>query len=359
MPKVITRDVVLKRFKLVHPKNEFGYDKFVYYGAKIKSLILHKKCGKYFYQSPSEHARGYTHDECSRRARNDAKFYNRDEIIQKFEHVHPENEFDYKLVVYKGMNIKVSIIHTICGTIFNQTPESHISGSGCNNKKCIFDKTSKKRTHTRKRVIKAFEKVHLNNEYDYTLMEYKGNAIPIRIKHNKCGTIFRQRPSDHKQGYGCPKCKQSKGEKILESILEDVCIFYTMQKRYDDCKDIRILPFDAFIPKGQVYEIDGVAKDRLIEWDGDHHDRPVMRHGGLERFITNVKHDHIKNKYCEDNDIVLIRIPWKLFGSRPKPEDVHRYLMDKFETSHEQLKEEIRAKEKEQLETIKKYQVIK
>ena len=53
--------------------------------------------------------------------------------------------------------------------------------------------------------IKRFKKVH-NDKYDYSLVDYKNNNTKIKIKCNKCGKIFKQRPSDHAYGHGCPYC---------------------------------------------------------------------------------------------------------------------------------------------------------
>ena len=82
-------------------------------------------------------------------------------------------------------------------------------------------------------------------------------------------------------------------------------IKYTPQKRFDDCKDIKPLPFDFYLSDYNT----------CIEYDGQQHFEPVDFSGKREnlaqqQFEKTQYHDKIKNKYCEDNNIRLLRIPY-------------------------------------------------
>ena len=48
----------------------------------------------------------------------------------------------------------------------------------------------------------------------------------------------------------------------------------------------------------------------FIEYDGEQHFMPIGFFGGEEEFKRRQEHDKIKNKYCEDNHINLLRIPY-------------------------------------------------
>lgn len=61
-----------------------------------------------------------------------------------------------------------------------------------------------------------------------------------------------------------------------------------------------MLPFDFYIPKYNL----------IIEYDGFHHFYPVNGWGGEEKFKLTQENDAIKNKYCKENDITLLRIPY-------------------------------------------------
>ncbi len=44
-----------------------------------------------------------------------------------------------------------------------------------------------------------------------------------------------------------------------------------------------------------------------IEFDGEFHYKPLM---GIDEFAKGYVRDEIKNKYCAENNIYLIRIPY-------------------------------------------------
>lgn len=61
-----------------------------------------------------------------------------------------------------------------------------------------------------------------------------------------------------------------------------------------------MLPFDFYIPEQNI----------LIEYDGQHHFEPIKGWGGEEKFKLTQENDQIKNKYCEEKNIKLLRIPY-------------------------------------------------
>jgi very-short-patch-repair endonuclease len=82
---------------------------------------------------------------------------------------------------------------------FLQTPGSHLQGRGC--PKC----SGNKKRNTAEFIEKA-NKVH-GNKYDYSNVDYINDNTKVFIicpceSHGE----FQQRPADHLQGNGCPKC---------------------------------------------------------------------------------------------------------------------------------------------------------
>jgi hypothetical protein len=113
-------------------------------------------------------------------------------------------------------------------------------------------------------------------------------------------------------GTWCPVCASSKGEKLLTKIIKELIKLIKefgypedLEKRYTGCRDKNELPFDRCIL------IDGFP-DVLFEYDGIQHFEPTAFGGKnaniVENFILCKKHDIIKNKYCVDNNKVLVRI---------------------------------------------------
>ena len=85
--------------------------------------------------------------------------------------------------------------------------------------------------------------------------------------------------------------------------MVDNNILYEREKQFKDCRDKQVLPFDFYLPDYNL----------CIEYDGEQHFKEVKWFGGKEGFEKRVKHDNMKNKYCEDNNINLLRIPYTEF----------------------------------------------
>lgn len=90
----------------------------------------------------------------------------------------------------------------------------------------------------------------------------------------------------------------------VEKFLIDNNIKYIKQKRFKECKNKRSLPFDFYLP---IYNI-------CIEVDGEQHfDKNRVFAYGINKekeFELRNELDNIKNQYCKDNNIKLLRIPY-------------------------------------------------
>ena len=138
-----------------------------------------------------------------------------------------------------------------------------------------------------------------SNENELLSTKYINNAEKLKIKCNK-GHVFYMAFSTYISGHRCPICNISKGEKRITEILDKYDVEYITQKSFDDCKFKNKLPFDFYLPSYNI----------LIEYDGKQHYEIVEHFGGLDGFILTKIRDTIKDIYCKDNDIKLIRIPY-------------------------------------------------
>lgn len=94
----------------------------------------------------------------------------------------------------------------------------------------------------------------------------------------------------------------SKGEKIIEYILNKNNISYEKEKIFPTCKLSQkgIARFDFY-----------VDNKYLIEFDGEQHF--ILRESGWndpEKLKRTQERDVLKNQWCRDNNIPLIRIPY-------------------------------------------------
>lgn len=105
---------------------------------------------------------------------------------------------------------------------------------------------------------------------------------------------------------GClRRTSHSLGETKIAQILSDNKIEYIPQYSFDDCKS----------PKNSLLRFDfAIIKDnkviKLIEYDGEQHFQPYDFFGGEEGFLYLKEKDNIKNEYCKQHNIPLLRISY-------------------------------------------------
>ena len=143
-------------------------------------------------------------------------------------------------------------------------------------------------------------------ERGYELLEdnYINCTTEMKLRHKQCGNILYTcfhsfKDGKEEEGKRCSHCKEKvyKGEKAIQDYLNENKIDFVTQKRFEGCKDIQMLPFDIYIPKYNL----------IIEYDGEQH-FDIKHSFDKESFWIGVYHDAIKNSYCEDNNINLLRI---------------------------------------------------
>lgn len=108
------------------------------------------------------------------------------------------------------------------------------------------------------------------------------------------------KPPVLKCGHGCPACSISKGEKVIRLYLENNNIEFIQEYRFDDCRYKKPLPFDFYMPDYNL----------CIEFDGEQHYKAFDYFGGEKYFKLTQTRDKIKNKFCKDNNVNLLRIPY-------------------------------------------------
>lgn len=142
----------------------------------------------------------------------------------------------------------------------------------------------------------------------------------------ECGNIVNKRQGDLISLHGCScGCDiRSNGEKKICEVLKRWNINFIEQYRFNNCKYKNPLPFDfAILIKNQILCV--------IEYDGEYHYMPIKYKDltdeeANENFYNTRLRDSIKDKYCSDNNIHLIRIPyWEL-----ENENIENIIFDNF-----------------------------
>jgi hypothetical protein len=123
-----------------------------------------------------------------------------EEFIAKARKVHGDR-YDYSKVDYRRSKEKVKIICPKHGS-FMQRPNDHLRGKGC--PRCWAERQAAALSMSRDEFIAKAREVH-GDRYDYSKVDYRGSQEKVSIVCPKHGE-FMQRPNDHLEGYGCPKC---------------------------------------------------------------------------------------------------------------------------------------------------------
>jgi hypothetical protein len=100
---------------------------------------------------------------------------------------------------------------------------------------------------------------------------------------------------------------RSQGEKCIENYLKKKNLQFKQEVSFPDCKNIHPLKFDFFI--NDIF---------LIEFDGLQHFKENKYYGGAIYFEKRLFNDTIKNKYCINKKIKLIRISYKEIKKIPE-----------------------------------------
>ena len=118
--------------------------------------------------------------------------------------------------------------------------------------------------------------------------------------------------SGHTRSCGCIS---SWANKEMDDILTKLNILFKREYRFDDCRDKKPLPFD-FAIFNEVNELIG-----LIELNGSQHYATIPRDFYSKEHLASIKHhDYLKEKFCIDNDIPLLIIPYQYFGKEKMKE---------------------------------------
>jgi hypothetical protein len=217
-----------------------------------------------------------------------------EEVITRIKNIHGD-KYSYSNLKYIGSKNKI-IITCLKHGDFNTILDKIICGINC--PKCSSELSNLRQKKTNDEFIFQAKKIH-DDKYDNSLVDYYNNKSKVKIICPKHG-IFEQRASSHIEGYGCPTCKESNGEREIRLFLESKDITYITQHRFNDCKNIYPLPFDFYLPD----------LNSCIEFNGKQH--YVHNHFFVSKkgFNELENRDNIKMEYCKNNNIPLIIIKY-------------------------------------------------
>lgn len=188
----------------------------------------------------------------------------------------------------------------------------------------------------------SFNRYHKNNPYSiYNLKHFlKANKADCKLLSSQylgdkqmaklkcsCGNEYQTSFSHliHSKKFRCNECtiKQSNIAKAVEEFLKSINIAYIKEYTYKDCRGVggKMLQFDFYL----------TDYNACIEVDGIQHFEVVTFGASLEKAIENFKrtqeNDKIKNEYCKDKNIPLLRIPyWLIDNSTEYIKEIEHFI---------------------------------
>lgn len=286
-----------KFIKKVKDTNDYLYIEG-YISANEKCKIKHLSCGNVFSMKPSKFSYGQRCPKCLR------PNYNRshEDFFEQFMEV-ANGEYEV-LGRFTRTDEKTLIKHKICGHKYEVSPHKFVNG----NRRCPKCANNIKKTN--EEFLKELASL-VGDEYK-ALSQYNGGKRHVKMKHKKCGHRWNVTPVNFLHGNRrCPLCNRSKGELSIESILKNNNLDFKNEFEFADLKGTKGFPlrFDFAIFDNNKHIV------KLIEYDGEFHYREMYKD---QNFATLLSHDKMKNQYCKDNNISLLRIPYWDFDNIEK-----------------------------------------
>ena len=269
----------IKKAKNIHG-DQYDYSKVKYTRLKDKVRIICPIHGE-FWQNANNHLHGSGCPVCSKIKRTKSP----EELEIKFREIHG-NKYQYDWTGYNTLHDNINIFCKVHKIWFKQQAVHHLNGHGCN----LCNGGGKKFTSEEFK-IKAKE-VH-GDCYDYSKVDYTDRNSPVEIICIKHGS-FWQKPHNHLNGCGCPKCKSTKAQYKLFNLICNKFPNEIWEWEFSPSW-LGLQRFDIYNPKYNF----------AIEYNGEQHYIPVEVFGGNAGLEKYIKLDARKKELCDNNNCKL------------------------------------------------------
>lgn len=282
-----------------------------WYGATQKYTFLCSDCGEWFNKSFGDfyYKKEYQCSKCGRRNGGKKRQVLYSKVIKIINYHNTEIRKDINREMtedqwegaYKHYYIRCVDCNEWVYKTFNEFTQGKLRCVKCGKK---FAGKNKIKTHEQ-----FCNEVYKLVKNDYSVISiYQYTQIHLLMKHNICGHEWMIIPNNFLNGRRCPVCSISKGEQKIKEWLDSYQIKYILQFTYNNLLSNKqnLLRFDFAIFKKNG---DFLC---LIEYDGEFHYMKMYENDGYEELII---HDERKNKYCKNNNIRLLRIPYWEFDN--------------------------------------------
>lgn len=195
------------------------------------------------------------------------------------------------LGIYINSSTKILCECTLCGHKWNSLPGNILSGHKC-------PICTGRYHHTHEDFMQKFNSLNDVGDYE-VLSEYIKSSEKMLFLHKTCNNKFEMIANNFLRGQRCPFCSESKGERKIENILNQINVNYIKQKTFDELTGINngLLSYDFYLPNNNL----------LIEYQGEFHDGNA-RLQTVSKLRKQQEHDRRKRQYAKENNIKLLEI---------------------------------------------------
>ena len=349
-----TLEEFLQYSKEIHGE-KYDYSKVKFVNNITKVVILCEKHGT-FLQTPEKHLSGQGCRACS------GSLKKTNETFTKSAREIHGDKYDYSKIKYKHAHHPINIICKKHGP-FLQTPNSHLKGQQC--PKCSYIESGFNKRTSLDEFISKSKKIH-KNKFDYTLVNYEGNNVKVKIICPEYG-VFIQTPSSHLGGHGCSQCAGLKKKTTEEFILQAkethgdlydyslskytgtnkkiiiICkehgefkqnallhlkgsgcsrCFLKNEGRIAKLLNDLVIVHRQYALENKRYDFYLPEYDLIIERDGEQHYRGIVWDGGDKKKAIQFQHenDKYKTELAKTHGLNLCRIPYWLDTKEEKIE---------------------------------------
>ena len=216
---------------------------------------------------------------------------------------------------YTKAESKATFVHTTCGTTKTMTAGSLLRPNAkffCKTCKISIESSEehnqgslKSPKYTKMNTDEFRAKLKYIRGTEYIVPdgeEYMGALEKIKITHISCGYSWDVRATHILHTSSCPVCTMSERSILVFKMIKLLNYKVKVGYKFEDCVYKNMLPFDfALLDSNE--NIVG-----LVEYDGKQHYEPSGMKNGIKKFKETQRNDKIKDRYCKEEKIPLLRV---------------------------------------------------
>jgi very-short-patch-repair endonuclease len=321
---ILTEELALERINeiLKEPFNKdlefLGFVGEKWTGYKTTKMIVkcnaHNTINEIWYSNFYKH-RKYRCKECIKEDLGNRRRRSEEDSINNLNKILKDNNSPYyvnRVIKEEGVNPMDSYVEVIC-------PKHGPFNKG-HSLRCPNCEVELRKNLALKQINESLARINNREDRDISFLGFVGNYEneSSRLKlhcniHNTTWdtTNLNNFTRNHFAG-GCEVCKnfsigfhemESKTEKFIKKYYNKEIDLQKKFSVYDDiCNKDRTLFVDFYLPEDNI----------IIEYDGEQHYKWVkLFQKTYEDYVDQVNRDNCLIRYCKENNIRLLRIPWK------------------------------------------------